>query len=88
MLAIIWSLQEWQHFVKGAEHQFKIWMDHKNLEYFMSAKQLTGRPGGHSTSPALISSITGMANLWANPTCSPKEQTMGLAQTITPISHC
>ena len=43
MLAIIRVLQEWRHFVKGAEHQFKIWMDHKNLEYFMAAKQLNRR---------------------------------------------
>ena len=40
MLAIIQALQEWHHFVEGAEHQFEIWTDHKNLEYFMSAKQL------------------------------------------------
>ena len=43
MLAIIRSLQEWRHFVKGAEHQVEIWTDHKNLEYFMSAKQLNRR---------------------------------------------
>ena len=40
MLVIIRSLQEWRHFVEGAEHQVEIWMDHKNLKYFMSAKQL------------------------------------------------
>jgi hypothetical protein len=39
MLTIIQSLQEWQHFVEGAEHQFEIWTDHQNLEYFMLAKQ-------------------------------------------------
>ena len=27
-------------YVEGAKHQFEIWMDHKNLEYFMAAKQL------------------------------------------------
>ena len=43
MLAIIRSLQEWRHFVEGAEHQVEIWTDHKNLEYFMSAKQLNRR---------------------------------------------
>jgi len=43
MLAIIWALQEWRHFIKGVEHQCKIWMDHKNLEYFMTAKQLNWR---------------------------------------------
>jgi len=35
MLAIIRALQEWWHFVEGAEH--------KNLEYFMTAKQLNWR---------------------------------------------
>jgi len=43
MLAIIRALQEWRHFVEGAEHQFEVWTDHKNLEYFMSAKQLNQR---------------------------------------------
>jgi len=40
MLAIIHSLQEWRHFVEGMEHQCEIWTDHKNLEYFMTTKQL------------------------------------------------
>jgi hypothetical protein len=40
MLAIIWSLGERQHFLEGAQHLVEIWMDHKNLEYFMSAKKL------------------------------------------------
>ena len=43
MLAIIQALEEWQHFLEGAEHQFEIWTDHKNLEYFMSAKKLNWR---------------------------------------------
>ena len=33
MLAIIRALQEWRHFVEGAEHKCEIWTDHKNLEY-------------------------------------------------------
>jgi hypothetical protein len=50
---------------------------------------ITGRPDGHSISPALISSfITGLANLWANPMHFPEEQTMGPAQMITLISRC
>ena len=40
MLAIVRALEEWRHFLEGAEHQFEIWMDHKNLEYFMTAKKL------------------------------------------------
>jgi len=40
MLAIIRALEEWRHFLEGAQHKFEIWTDHKNLEYFMSAKKL------------------------------------------------
>ena len=34
MLAIIWAMEEWRHFLEGAKHPLEIWMDHKNLEYF------------------------------------------------------
>ena len=34
MLAIIQALEEWRHFLEGAQSQVEIWMDHKNLEYF------------------------------------------------------
>jgi len=40
MLAIIHMLEEWRHFLEGARHLVEIWMDHKNLEYFMMAKKL------------------------------------------------
>jgi len=40
MLAIIHALEEWRHFLEGARHLVEIWMDHKNLEYFMTAKKL------------------------------------------------
>jgi hypothetical protein len=40
MLAIVRALEEWRHFVEGAEHQVEIWTDHKNLEYFMTTKKL------------------------------------------------
>ena len=40
MLAIVRALEEWRHFLEGTEHQFEIWTDHKNLEYFMTAKKL------------------------------------------------
>jgi len=43
MLAIVRALEEWRHFVEGAEHRCEIWMDHKNLEYFMMAKKLDRR---------------------------------------------
>jgi len=43
MLAIICALEEWRHFLEGARHLVEIWMDHKNLEYFMTAKKLNHR---------------------------------------------
>jgi hypothetical protein len=43
MLAIIQALDEWRHFLEGATHKVEIWTDHKNLEYFMSAKKLNRR---------------------------------------------
>ena len=43
MLAIIRSFEEWCHFLEGAWHQFEVWTDHKNLEYFCTAKKLNHR---------------------------------------------
>jgi len=40
MLAIIQCLRAWRYFLEGAKNQFKIWTDHKNLEYFMKAQKL------------------------------------------------
>jgi len=40
ILAIIQCLEAWRHFLKGVKDQFEIWMDHKNLEYFMKAQKL------------------------------------------------
>jgi len=43
MPAIICALEEWRHFLEGATHPVEIWTDHKNLEYFMTAKKLNHR---------------------------------------------
>jgi len=43
MLTIIYMLKEWRHFLEEAQHPVEIWMDHKNLEYFMMAKKLNHR---------------------------------------------
>ena len=40
MLAIMRALEEWQHHLQGAVHTVKTHTDHKNLEYFMTAKRL------------------------------------------------
>jgi len=43
ILAIICALEEWRHFLEGAQYLVEIWIDHKNLEYFMIAKKLNRR---------------------------------------------
>ena len=40
MLAIIYALEEWRHFLEGTMHPVEIWTDHRNLQYFMTVKKL------------------------------------------------
>jgi len=40
MLAVIRCLEAWRYFLESAEEKFEIWLDHKNLEYFMSNQKL------------------------------------------------
>jgi len=40
MLAVVRCLEAWRHFLEGTVEKFKIWTDHKNLEYFMKAQKL------------------------------------------------
>ncbi len=50
LLAIVNSFQEWRHFLEGAQHPVVVYTDHKNLEYFMSAKVLNRRQARWSIS--------------------------------------
>ena len=43
MLALIRGLEAWRHLLEEAQFKFKIWTDHKNLEYFMKAQKLNRR---------------------------------------------
>jgi len=40
ILAVIQCLEAWRHFLEGTRSKFEVWMDHKNLEYFMSNQKL------------------------------------------------
>ena len=40
MLAVICCLEAWRHLLEGTRSKFEVWMDHKNLEYFMSNQKL------------------------------------------------
>ncbi|KAI3368620.1 hypothetical protein L3Q82_025630 [Scortum barcoo] len=43
LLAIKVALEEWRHWLEGAEQPFIVWTDHKNLQYLKSAKRLNSR---------------------------------------------
>ena len=43
LLAIVDSFQEWHHLLEGALHQVTVYIDHKNLEYFMTGHVLNLR---------------------------------------------
>jgi len=43
LLAIIRALEEWRHYLQGNTNKIEIITDHKNLEYFLSAKKLNRR---------------------------------------------
>jgi len=38
MLIIIYILEKWHHFLKDTLALVKIWIDHKNFKYFITAK--------------------------------------------------
>ena len=40
MLAIIRELENWIYLLEGTKFKFKVWMDYKNLEYFMKVQKL------------------------------------------------
>lgn len=43
LLAVKLALEEWRHWLEGAEQPFLVWTDHKNLEYIKTAKRLNSR---------------------------------------------
>ena len=43
LLAVKLTLEEWRHWLEGAEHPFIVWTDHKNLEFIRKAKRLNSR---------------------------------------------
>ncbi|KAJ8004563.1 hypothetical protein DPEC_G00137580, partial [Dallia pectoralis] len=43
LLAVKLALEEWRHWLEGAEHPFLVLTDHRNLEYLQGAKRLNSR---------------------------------------------
>jgi len=38
ILAVIRRLENWRHLLEGTKFKFEVWINHKNLEYYKSAK--------------------------------------------------
>ena len=43
MLTVIRELEAWRYLLESTKFKFEIWMDHKNLEYFMKMQKLNCR---------------------------------------------
>jgi hypothetical protein len=43
LLAIIRALEDWRHFLEELPEQFEVWTNHKNLDYWRTARDLTRR---------------------------------------------
>ncbi len=43
LLAVKLALEEWRHWLMGAQHTFQVLTDHKNLEYIQQAKRMNPR---------------------------------------------
>ena len=43
ILAVIRRLENQRYLLEGAKFKFKVWMDYKNLEYFMKTQKLNRR---------------------------------------------
>lgn len=43
LLGVKLALEEWRHWLEGAEQPFIVWTDHKNLSYVRQAKRLNSR---------------------------------------------
>ena len=43
MLSIMIALEEWRHYLIGADESFEIWTDHQNLQYFRQPQKVNRR---------------------------------------------
>lgn len=43
LLSVVQAFQDWRVYLEGSPHEVSVISDHKNLEYFLSTKQLNGR---------------------------------------------
>jgi hypothetical protein len=49
LLAVMTALDHWRHYLMGAAHDFEIWSDHQNLQYFRKPQKLNRRQARWTT---------------------------------------
>jgi hypothetical protein len=66
MLSIIRSLEQWRHYLEGAHHEFEIWNDHANLQWFMKHQDLNRRQanGPNILAGSTSNGFTKLAQPW------------------------
>jgi len=47
ILVVIRELENWRYLLEGAKFKFEVWIDHKNLEYFIKIQKLNRRQSYH-----------------------------------------
>ncbi len=45
LLAVVLKLQQWRHWLEGADYPFIVWKDHKNLPYLRTAHRVNSSQG-------------------------------------------
>lgn len=43
LLAIMKTFEAWQHYLASNPHKIDVWSDHRNLQYFRTARKLNRR---------------------------------------------
>ena len=43
MLSVIRALEIWRHYLEGTKHEFEVWNDHQNLQWFITRQDLNRR---------------------------------------------
>lgn len=49
LLAIMKTFEAWRHYLAGSPHKIDVWSDHRNLQYFQTARKLNRRQACWST---------------------------------------
>ena len=69
LLAVVEAFKQWRVYLEGAETPVRVYTDHKNLEYFSTARTTSrGMPGGR---PPSLRTSTPSSGARVQPTASP-----------------